>query len=65
MCWSTRVLVDGHVLATLTPLSHREGQEIAQVLPLDANRRAGTAEIRFETVGSATTLRLREVRLVR
>ncbi|MFE4799389.1 beta-L-arabinofuranosidase domain-containing protein [Streptomyces sp. NPDC056708] len=62
---STRVLVDGHVLATLTPLSHPEGKEISQVLPLDANRRAGTAEIRFEAVGSATTIRLREVRLVR
>ncbi|WP_406322392.1 beta-L-arabinofuranosidase domain-containing protein [Streptomyces sp. NBC_00519] len=62
---STRVLVDGHVLATLTPLSHPEGEEISQVLPLDANHGAGTAEIRFEAVGSATTIRLREVRLVR
>ncbi|MER5227401.1 hypothetical protein [Streptomyces flaveus] len=32
---------------------------------LDANRRAGTVEIRLEAVGSATTIRLREVRLVR
>ncbi|MFD7319549.1 DUF6805 domain-containing protein [Streptomyces sp. NPDC059875] len=62
---STRVLVDGHVLGTLTPLSHPEGKEISQVLPLDANRRAGTAEIRFEAVGPATTIRLREARLVR
>jgi hypothetical protein len=61
----TRVLVDGRVLGTLTPLSHPEGKEISQVLPLDVNRRAGTAEIRFEAVGSATTIRLREVRLVR
>jgi hypothetical protein len=62
---STRVLVDGHVLGTLTSLSQPEGKEISQVLPLDANRRAGTAEIRFEAVGSATTIRLREVRLER
>jgi len=59
------VLVDGHVLGTLTSLSQPEGKEISQVLPLDANRRAGTAEIRFEAVGSATTVRLREVRLER
>ncbi|MDQ0753249.1 hypothetical protein QF034_007480 [Streptomyces africanus] len=32
---------------------------------LDAHRRAGTAGIRFEAVGSATTIRLRDVRLVR
>ncbi|MEV1084595.1 glycoside hydrolase family 127 protein [Streptomyces sp. NPDC050211] len=62
---STRVLVEGHVLATLTPSSHSVGEEISQVLPLDANRSAGTAEIRFEAAGSATTIRLREVRLVR
>jgi hypothetical protein len=62
---SMRVLVDGQVLGTLTPLPQPEGKEISQVLPLGANRRAGTAEIRFEAVGSATTIRLREVRLVR
>ncbi|CAM5355372.1 hypothetical protein GCM10010256_74690 [Streptomyces coeruleorubidus] len=33
--------------------------------PLDPDRHAGTAEIRFEAVGSGTTFRLREVRLVR
>ncbi|MFJ8468989.1 DUF6805 domain-containing protein [Streptomyces swartbergensis] len=62
---STRVLVDGYALGTLTPLSHPEGTEISQVLPLDAHRPAGTAEVRFEAVGSATTIRLRDVRLVR
>ncbi|MFI6436145.1 beta-L-arabinofuranosidase domain-containing protein [Streptomyces sp. NPDC050759] len=62
---STRVLVDGHVLDTLTPSSKLGDKEISQVLPLDAQRRAGTAEIRFEAVGPATTIRLREVRLVR
>ncbi|MCX4854328.1 glycoside hydrolase family 127 protein [Streptomyces canus] len=62
---ATRVLVDGQVLATLTPSSHPEGTEVSQVLPLAAHRGAGTAEIRFEAVGSATTIRLREVRLVR
>lgn len=63
----TTVLVDGHLLGTLTPSSGPEGKEqaISQVLPLDANRRAGTAEIRFEAAGSGTTIRLREVRLVR
>ncbi|WP_159054766.1 DUF6805 domain-containing protein [Streptomyces dysideae] len=61
----TRVLVDGHALGTLTPSPHPEGREISQVLPLDADRLAGTVEIRFEAVGPATTLRLREVRLVR
>ena len=62
---TTRVLVDGQVLATLPPSSHPEGTEVSQVLPLAAPRGAGTAEIRFEAVGSATTIRLREVRLVR
>jgi hypothetical protein len=61
----TRVLVDGRVLGTLTPLPNPEGREISQVLPLGANRLAGTVEIRFEAVGPASTIRLREVRLVR
>ncbi|MFF1303638.1 beta-L-arabinofuranosidase domain-containing protein [Streptomyces sp. NPDC058307] len=57
----TRVLVDGHVLDTLTP----EGEEVSRVLPLDADRPAGSVEVRFEAVGPAPTIRLREVRLVR
>lgn len=61
----TRVLVDGHALGMLTPSSDPEGEEVSRVLPLDANRLAGTAEIRFEAVGPAATIRLREVRLVR
>jgi DUF1680 family protein len=61
----TRLLVDGHELGTLTSLPHPEGKEISQVLPLDANRLAGSVEIRFEAVGPTTTIRLREVRLVR
>ena len=35
------------------------------MLPLHADRPAGPVEIRFEAVGPATTIRLREVRLVR
>ena len=58
------MLVDGQVLATLTPSPDPEGEEISQVLPLDADRPAGPVEIRFEAVGPATTIRLREVRLV-
>jgi uncharacterized protein len=61
----TRVLVDGHLLGTLTPSSGPEGEDIAQVLPLDTNRPAGPVEVRFEAVSPATTIRLREVRLLR
>lgn len=61
----TRVLLDGRVLATLPPASGPDGGEISQVLPLDANPRAGIVEIRFEATGAETTLRLRDVRLVR
>ncbi|MET8213282.1 beta-L-arabinofuranosidase domain-containing protein [Streptomyces sp. NPDC005373] len=61
----TRVLVDGHLLGTLTPPPDPEGEEMTQVLPLDADRPAGPVEVRFEAVGPAPTIRLREVRLVR
>jgi hypothetical protein len=59
------VLVDGRALGTLTPPPDSEGEEISQVFPLDADRPAGPVEVRFEAVGPATTIRLREVRLVR
>ncbi|WP_327312074.1 DUF6805 domain-containing protein [Streptomyces sp. NBC_01235] len=62
---STRVLVDGRALGTLTPSPDPEGEETSQVLPLDATGLARTVEIRFEAVGPATTIRLREVRLLR
>jgi DUF1680 family protein len=61
----TRVLVDGHVLDTLTPSAGPDGEETSQVLPLDAHRPAGPVEIRFEAVGPAPTIRLHDVRLVR
>ncbi|MFJ9147575.1 beta-L-arabinofuranosidase domain-containing protein [Streptomyces sp. NPDC102270] len=59
----TRVLVDGQVLDTLTP--EAETEEVSRVLPLHADRPAGPVEVRFEAVGPAATIRLREVRLVR
>ncbi|MGW1024179.1 beta-L-arabinofuranosidase domain-containing protein [Streptomyces sp. NPDC002577] len=61
----TRVLMDGHMLGTLTPSPDPEGEEVSQVFPLDADRPAGPVEVRFEAVGPATTIRLLEVRLVR
>ncbi|MFD8649558.1 beta-L-arabinofuranosidase domain-containing protein, partial [Streptomyces mirabilis] len=61
----TRVLVDGRALGTITPSPDREGEEISQVLPLDTDRPAGPVKVRFEATGPATTVRLREVRLVR
>lgn len=61
----TRVLVDGQALGTITPSPDREGEEISQVFPLDTDRPAGPVKVRFEAAGPATTVRLREVRLVR
>lgn len=61
----TRVLLGGRVLATLLPTSDPDGGEITRVLPLDANARAATVEIRFEATDTETTVRLREVRLLR
>ncbi|MES5823167.1 hypothetical protein [Streptomyces sp. RG80] len=61
----TRVLVDGVTLGTITPSPDREGEEICQVFPLDPDRPAGPVEVRFEAAGSATAVRLREVRLMR
>ena len=61
----TRVLADGQTLGTITPSPDREGEEISQVFPLDADRPAGTVEVRFEAAGPETTVRLREVRLLR
>ncbi|WP_179852008.1 hypothetical protein [Streptomyces sp. Ag109_G2-15] len=43
----------------------REGEEISQVLLFDTDRPAGPVEVRFEAVGPVTTVRLREVRLLR
>jgi hypothetical protein len=59
------VLVDGNVLDTLTPSAGPDDEETSQVLPLGADRLDGSVEIRFEAVGPAPTVRLREVRLVR
>ncbi|MFG2456157.1 DUF4986 domain-containing protein [Streptomyces sp. NPDC048523] len=59
----TRVLVDGQVMDTLTP--EAEAEEVSRVLPLHADRSAGPVEVRFEAVGPAATIRLREKRLVR
>ncbi|GKQ39133.1 glycoside hydrolase family 127 protein [Streptomyces sp. A012304] len=61
----TRVLVDGRALGTITPSPSGEGEEICQVFPLDSDRPAGLVKVRFEATGSATTVRLREARLVR
>ncbi|MEH0578598.1 MULTISPECIES: beta-L-arabinofuranosidase domain-containing protein [Streptomyces] len=61
----TRVLVDGHALATLPASPGSEGEEISRLFPFDADGSAGPIEVRFEAVGPATTIRLREVRLVR
>jgi hypothetical protein len=61
----TRVLVDGQVLGTLTPAPHPGSGQTSQILALDADRPAGPVEVRFEAVRPATTVRLREVRLVR
>jgi hypothetical protein len=61
----TRVLVDGETLGTITPPPDREGEEISQVFPLGTDRPAGPVEVRFEAAGPATTVRLREVRLLR
>ncbi|WP_035841547.1 glycoside hydrolase family 127 protein [Kitasatospora azatica] len=60
----TRVLADGHPLGTLTPTPGPEGEEITHTIPLHPDRPAGPVEVRFEAVGPATTIRLREVRLV-
>ncbi|CAM5704545.1 glycoside hydrolase family 127 protein [Streptomyces canus] len=61
----TRVLVDGETLGTIASPSDREGEEISQVFPLEADRPAGPVKVRFEAAGPATTVRLREVRLLR
>lgn len=61
----TRVLVDGVTLGTITPSPDREGEGISQVFPVDPDRPAGPVEVRFEAAGSAITVRLRDVRLVR
>lgn len=61
----TRVLVDGRTLGTITPSPDREGEEISQVFPLDADRPAGPVGVRFEAAGPETTVRLREVSLLR
>ena len=61
----TRVLVDGWTLGKITPSPGREGEEISQVFPLGPDRPAGPVEVRFEAAGRATTVRLREVRLLR
>lgn len=61
----TRVLVDGQALGTIRPSPDCEGAEISKVFPLDTDRPAGPVKVRFEVAGPATTIRLREVRLVR
>lgn len=61
----TRVLVDGHLVGTLTPSSRPEGEDVSRVLPLGTVRSAGHVEVRFEAAGPVGTVRLREVRLLR
>lgn len=61
----TRVLVGGQTLGMISPSSDRQGEEISQVFPLDTDRTAGPVKVRFEAAGPATTIRLREVHLVR
>ncbi|MFK4106034.1 beta-L-arabinofuranosidase domain-containing protein [Streptomyces sp. NPDC019531] len=61
----TRVLVGGQVLGTLTPSPESGDGEVSQVIALGADRPAGPVEVRFEPAGPTSTVRLREVRLVR
>ncbi|WP_405774462.1 beta-L-arabinofuranosidase domain-containing protein [Streptomyces sp. NBC_01538] len=60
----TLVLVNGHPLGILAPSPDPQSEEISHTLPLHPDRPAAPLEIRFEPVGTAATIRLREVRLV-
>ncbi|WP_328841818.1 beta-L-arabinofuranosidase domain-containing protein [Streptomyces europaeiscabiei] len=60
----TRILVNGHPLGILAPSPDPQSEEISHTLPLHPDRPTAPLEIRFEPVGPAATIRLREVRLV-
>jgi uncharacterized protein len=60
----TRVLVNGNPLGVLTLPPASRNEEMTHVLPLQMEGPADPLEIRFEPVGPAATVRLRQVRLV-